>query len=121
MPDAVRDGNEAIVVTRLLSAMMAADDALPSWKAKWEKLSPSHLIFDMVLSFGPERAGNALEGWYRVEPNPDTRRVVLGKALSWSSSPEWAARRTAVLTLAAKDWDEEIARGAQELLDAAGP
>jgi len=116
----VPEDNKQRIARRFLSVMnkMKAIEHIRWWT---DKLSPERL-FDMVTALGEEHAGPAIEQWYQIEADPDARRVVVAEKLNdyqklrWTELPEWKERRKAILTLAANDWDEEIAAKAKELL-----
>lgn len=70
----------------------------------------------MLVDLGEKQTGQAIEDWYRIEPDPKLRRLVVDKALKWGKLPDWAARRKVILKLAASDWDKDIAEKARKML-----
>jgi len=82
----------------------------------WSHTLSPEKVFDMVTALGEAEAGPAIEEWYQIEADPDARRVVVAENLHWSQQPEWKERRRAILKLASKDWDEEIAAKAKAFL-----
>ncbi|GEM_PF-1721731 len=72
--------------------------------------------FDLVIMLGEEYVGASIEDWYRVEPDVETRKIIVSEGLAWDKLPEWAARRKAVLEIAVKDWDASISERAKALL-----
>jgi len=71
---------------------------------------------EMVLSLDERSVGQVLCDWYRVEAQPSAREVVVDPKVSWPKTPEWLARRRALLEIASKDWEKTIAAKAKALL-----
>jgi hypothetical protein len=74
-------------------------------------------ILNMVLAMDEKSAGPCLEEWYRVEGDDKIREVLVDRGLKWSNSDQWSARRQALLILAAKDWNRNIAEQARSLIE----
>ncbi len=115
----VSEADRSLVARRFLAVLSKADGFFPK-AANFDP--PDYLavlkrrIFEMLVSMGEKSTGSVIEEWYRVEPTPASREVVVDSQLSWSKSAEWAGRRKAILSLAEKDWDEGIAKKAKALL-----
>lgn len=113
--DIAAPGKEAVIARRLLAVIIEVDKiyhAQPSLRFEDGRRD----LVEMVVALGEEQAGEVVENWYRAEPDPRARSVVVNKRLSWSEDPQWRARRKGILQLAAKDWREEIATKAKALL-----
>jgi len=111
----ISDGKASLAARRFLATISEVQQAYTKAKQPYYHRVPEKL-FDMVISLGEKHAGPAIEEWYQIEADPDARRVVVAENLHWSQQPEWKERRKAILKLAAKDWDEEIAAKAKALL-----
>jgi len=115
----VRGGEEALVGRRFLAVLTKADKVyelggLPAYEKGCRD------VFEMVLALGEKHTGELVEDWYRSEPDPQARVVVVDPSLSWAKSAEWQTRRKKVLELATGDWDEDIASRAKAVLAAPG-
>ena len=116
--EVVAQGNEPLAARRFLAALPSVPRLYPVDAlgiAKGHDKLPQR-VFELVLSLGEKNTGGIVEDWYKTELDAAVRSVVVEKSLSWSQSPEWAARRKGVLELAAQDWDQGIAARAKALL-----
>jgi len=122
----VDENRRTDVARRLLVVLPTALKGLErrSEDARYLRLlsEPEAQLLGVVLGLGEQHAGETLEAWYRSEPDPAMRRIVLSaqppslRSLPWWEGPAWAKRREAILEVAAKDWDERIAAKAKGLL-----
>lgn len=113
--DLVRPERAASTTRRLLQVLVNVEHIYRSVPVM-RSLDGRVEVLEAIFALGEKRTGEVVENWYRAEPNPRARSVVVSKELSWSRNPEWQARRKAILGIAAKDWDEKIATEAKALL-----
>jgi len=117
--ESVTETKRPVIARRLLRVMELADVLY-----KYQTIGLRHMkernvkrgIFEAILGLGEQQVGQVVEDWYRSEPDPALRAIVVDESLSWWKDATWVSRRNAILEIAAKDWDEEIATKAKALV-----